>query len=126
MDIKSTLQPSPGKSTSCDDVLDENSSETEKKQLENMPLYPHSILKKGSNSRVTSQPPFGNEEPLIDYDSDDNQNNEINQVSQNLSSVTAVKSQRSSTALPAEDTHLDRPAAKPGRHILFNNMHMVM
>ena len=126
MDINSTQRPSPGKSTSCDDVLDENSSETEKKKLENMPLYPHSILKKGSNPRVTSQPPFGNEEPLIDYDSDDNQNNETNHVSQKLSSVTAVKSQGSSTALPAEDTHLDRPAAKPGIHILLNNIHTVM
>lgn len=126
MDTKSFLQTSPEKSTSCDDVLDENSSETEKKKLENMPLYPHSILKKASNPRGTSQPLFGNEEPLIDYDSDDNQNNEINQLSENLSSAKAVKSHSSSTALPNEDTHLDRFAAKPGRHILFNNIHIMM
>ena len=120
MDIISTLRTSPEKSTSCDDVLDENSSKPEKTELENMPLYPHSILKKASNPRVTTRPPYKNEEPVIDYDSDDN--NDINRVSQNLSSVKAVKSQRSSTTLPTEDTQLDRPTAKPGRHLLFSNI----
>ena len=108
LDIKLSLQPHV-KAISCNDDLDENSGK-EKDTLKNMPLYPNSILKKS-----TSANGFPHEEPIIDYDIDD----EESHANQKISTEKKTKSQHSSEAFPNEEVSLDRPTAKPGRHTLL-------
>ena len=107
LDIKSNPYPTV-KASSCENVLEENSC-AEKENLEKMPLYPHSILKKAS--KTTAYPQFVKEEPLIDYDTDDE---ETREVSKNGCSSRTEKSQPSSSTFSSEDPSLDRPVAKPG------------
>ena len=72
-----------------------------------MPLYPHSILKKGS--KTNAYPQYVKEEPVIDYDTDDDE------VSENDRS-RIEKSNSSHNNFSSEDPSLDRPAAKPGKN----------
>ena len=107
LDIKSHPYPTV-KASSCDNVLEEHSC-TERQSFEKMPLYPHSILKKAS--KTTAYPNFVKEEPVIDYDTEDE---DIEEVPQNGSSPRNEKFNPSSSTFSSEDPSLDRPAAKPG------------
>ena len=104
MNIKSPPHPS-ATASSCENVLEKDSSVKEP-HLENMPLYPHSILKKGSKS-TSAYPHYVTEEPVIDYDTEDED------VPENDGSRTK-KSEASLNTISNEDPSLDRPAAKPG------------
>ena len=84
-----------------------------------MPLYPHSILKKPSMARVTSQPTYVQDEPLIDYDTDVHKHEETKRMDNKSSTPGGVKSGQSSSALLNEDIPLDRPLATPGKHIFL-------
>ena len=105
MNIESSPHPT-ATASSCENVLDKDRSAKEP-QLENMPLYPHSILKKGSNS-TSAYPQYVTEEPVIDYDTEDED------VPENDGS-RMKKSEASLNTISNEDPSLDRPAAKPGK-----------
>ena len=105
MNIKSPPHPS-ATASSCKNVLEKDSSVKEP-HLENMPLYPHSILKKGSKS-TSAYPQYVTEEPVIDYNTEDED------VPQSDGSRTQ-KSEAPLNTISNEDPSLDRPAAKPGK-----------
>ena len=105
MNIKSPPHPT-ATASSCENVLEKDSS-AKKSLLENMPLYPHSILKKGSKS-ISAYPQYVTEEPVIDYDTEDED------VPENNGS-RMEKSEASLITISNEDPSLDRPAAKPGK-----------
>ena len=105
MNIKSPPHPS-ATASSCENVLEKDSSVKEP-HLENMPLYPHSILKKGSKS-TSAYPQYVTEEPVIDYNTEDED------VPENNGS-RMEKFEASLNSTSNEDPSLDRPIAKPGK-----------
>ena len=105
MNIKSPPHPT-ATASSCENVLEKDSSVKEP-HSEKMPLYPHSILKKGSQS-TSAYPKYVTEEPVIDYDTEDEDVPENN-------GPRMEKSEASLNTIANEDPSLDRPAAKPGK-----------
>ena len=111
---KSSL-PSSVNPVSRDDVLVENSNSRDSKKSENMPLYPHSILKKVSSARKISHPTLVQDEPTIDYSTDDGEKDELDDVNPKSSLTQTTKSQKLSKNSVIDDSPLDRPTAKPGK-----------
>ena len=80
-----------------------------------MPLYPHSILKKVSSARKISHPALVQDEPTIDYSTDDGEKEESDYVIPKSSLTQTTKSQKLSKNSVIDDSPLDRPIAKPGK-----------
>lgn len=91
------------KSSSGGNDLEKDSS-AKKLDLEKMPLYPHSILKKASKTASYTQ--YAKEEPVIDYDTEDEDLKE-----ETDKDTWGVEKSNTSNEGPS----LDRPAAKPGK-----------
>ena len=80
-----------------------------------MPLYPHSILKKVSSARKISHPAVVQDEPTIDYSTDDGEKDESDDVNPKSSLTQTTKSKKLSKNSVIDDSPLDRPIAKPGK-----------
>ena len=91
------------KSSSGENDLEKDSS-AENLDSEKMPLYPHSILKKASKN--TSYPQYAKEEPVIDYDTEDEDRKE--DIEKDTWGIEKSN-------ISNEGPSLDRPAAKPGK-----------
>ena len=111
---KSSL-PSSVNPVSRNDVLVENINSRDSKTSENMPLYPHSILKKVSSARKISPPAMVQDEPTIDYSTDDGEKEESDDVNPKSSLTQTTKAQKLSKNSVIDDSPLDRPIAKPGK-----------
>ena len=111
---KSSL-PSSVNPVSRNDVLVENSKLRDCQKSENMPLYPHSILKKVTSARKISHPALVQDEPTIDYSTDDGEKDESDDVNPKSSLKQTTKSTKLSKNSVIDDSPLDRPIAKPGK-----------
>ena len=80
-----------------------------------MPLYPHSILKKVSAAKKISHPALVQDEPTIDYYTDDGEKEESDYVNPKSSLTQTTKSKKLSKNSVIDDSPLDRPIAKPGK-----------
>ena len=87
----------------------------------NMPLYPHSILKKPNVSRGATEHRNAQPEPVVDYNTHTKRDDETNQSDNSLLGKEHGNTKQSFVPpLKQEVAMLDRPHAKPGKHTRIN------